>query len=175
MDKSAFDKIVNKLKADGWRYEPPFHWPEGDGPAIPNPYAHGVGGARYSTLIPPGGLVKIAVCSNDLFVREGRGDVWWGDPTCPKPNQLTIAGLWVEPVDRRKGLASAALAAFVDVCRGLGIKLKLEAVPYGKTLKGQRKIPDSKLRAFYAKFGFESHPDCRRLMIFDPKKVDNKT
>ena len=80
-------------------------------------------------------------------------------------HELTVLG---DGSDHKKGMGSAVMAALTKEADKRGIVLRGAVQPL--KVPGGKKIPVSKLRAFYKKFGFEQYGGQKDSIIRYPKK-----
>jgi hypothetical protein len=94
---------------------------------------------------------KIRIFNNEAVI-ELRP--WLGGPK----GERSVALKWIQALEPRQGQGTRAMQFIVDLADKYGVILDLQPVP-----KEKNKMPISKLRTFYKKFGFTGHSRMVRL------------
>lgn len=75
-------------------------------------------------------------------------------------NALVLDMVWVDPVDRGKGIGTKLVQMAIEYARSKDMALGLCAEPQEEGIDKERLIE------WYRSLGFESHPDCDALMTY---------
>lgn len=149
----------------GWRYVPAIDPDTFNS----NADALDVGGRTFSTIISPDGNVKVGLSSTAIYMHNN--NVWYGDPSEWKPDQLTLTGIYVNPNARNQGLASQAMRFVNSLADQLGMTLSLEPMPFkhkGEP-KGTKRMTSTQLKKWYSQLGYNPSQQSSSIMRYTPK------
>ena len=115
-----------------------------------NPAALSIAGTRFATLVSPDGLTRVALRGELIYYHNNR--VWIAMDYQPK--RVTVAGVVVDAASRRRGVATAAVRALVEIATGAGFTLLLEAEPIQDKSHKEKRLTRRRLVEWYMRLGF---------------------